>query len=387
MAAASVCSWGGGRKPRRVGKVGEGAFVPSSLHKLRCRRPQDGFTLVELLVVIAIIGVLVALLLPAVQAAREAARRMQCANQLRQFGLAFQMHHDTLHFFPTGGWGYQWVGDGSRGFGQDQPGAWTFNVLPYLEQANLRQQAASGLPADLARLVQTPVKVFHCPARRPARLYPLAPTATYVNLPGVTLGQAARIDYAVNAGNLVVTGTSRWVLRTAHFSPGPPSYAASATYFGSVPTSSGACSTAPCASGHNGVSYQGSRVRIAEISDGLSQTYLAGDKPMVPDKYYAGQGDFADDGVVFQGFDDDLYRWTGTATVTAAGQITGKLPVPVSQDRPGFVPHQQSFGSAHPGAINMVMCDGSVRQVAYNIDGQVHLLFGGRDDGVPGSSP
>lgn len=357
------------------------AFRPGKDRRARA------FTLVELLVVIAITGVLVALLLPAVQAAREAARRMQCANHLRQFGLAFQSHHDTFGFFPSGGWGYQWVGDGARGFGQDQPGAWTFNILPYLEQANLRQQAASGLPADLARAVQTPVKVFHCPTRRPARLYPLPATATYVNLPGVVLGQAARIDYAVNAGNLVVTGTNRWVLRTAHFSPGPPSYSAAANYFGTMPTSSGSCGAAPCASGHNGVSYQGSRVRIAEISDGLSNTYLAGDKPMVPDKYYAGQGDFADDGVVFQGFDDDLYRWTGTATVTAAGQLTGKLPVPISQDRPGFVPHQQSFGSAHPAAMNMVMCDGSVRQIAYNIDGQVHLLFGGRDDGVPSGGP
>jgi type II secretory pathway pseudopilin PulG len=340
---------------------------------------------VELLVVIAIIGVLVALLLPAVQAAREAARRTQCAHHLRQIGLAFQTHHDALGFFPTGGWGYQWVGDGARGFGPDQPGAWAFNILPYLEQANLRQQAASGLPADLARTVQTPVKVFHCPTRRPARLYPLS--SSYLNMPGVSLGQAARTDYAVNAGNLVVTGSNRWVLRTAHFSPGPPSYSAAATYFGMAPTSSGACGTSPCASGHNGVSHQGSRVRIAEVSDGLSQTYLAGDKPMVPDKYYSGQGDFADDGTVFQGFDDDLYRWTGTATVTATGQLSGKLPVPISQDRPGFVPHQQSFGSAHPAAINMVLCDGSVRQVAYQVDGQVHLLFGGRDDGVSLSAP
>src|SRR5215471_3702209 len=119
-----------------------------------CRR---GFTLVELLVVIAIIGVLVALLLPAVQAARESARRMQCQNNLKQFGLAFQNHNDMLGHLPTDGWGYFWVGDPDLGFGIDQPGGWTFNILPYCEQKAIYDIAAGkvGQPkfADLARMV------------------------------------------------------------------------------------------------------------------------------------------------------------------------------------------------------------------------------------------
>src|SRR6476646_4881676 len=93
-----------------------------------------GFTLVEWLVVIAIIGVLVALLLPAVQAAREAARRMHCQNNLKQIGLGWHQHTDTHGHLPTGGWGWGWVGDADQGAGINQTGSWPFNILPFIEQ-------------------------------------------------------------------------------------------------------------------------------------------------------------------------------------------------------------------------------------------------------------
>src|SRR4051812_24808536 len=98
------------------------------------RRIRQGFTLVELLVVIAIIGILVALLLPAIQAAREAARRNQCVNNLKQLSLGALNHESTFKMFPSSGLGYKWVGDPNFGHGRKQPGGWIYNTLPFIEE-------------------------------------------------------------------------------------------------------------------------------------------------------------------------------------------------------------------------------------------------------------
>ena len=94
-----------------------------------------GFTLVELLVVIAIIGILVALLLPAIQAAREAARRTQCTNNLKQINLGLNNYHDTFRIFPPGAWNYANRGNGL---------AWTVFILPFLEQQTVYEEFEFG---------------------------------------------------------------------------------------------------------------------------------------------------------------------------------------------------------------------------------------------------
>lgn len=303
-------------------------------HALRRR----GFTLVELLVVIAIIGVLVALLLPAVQAARESARRIQCSNHLKQIGLAFHNHHDSLGHLPTGGWGWNYVGDPDGGFSENQPGGWTYNILPYIEQSALREigigQAGPLKQAELARLVGVPIKFYHCPSRRPAKLYPI--TVQPVNAATVT--QGAKLDYAANCGD---GGNER--------NGGDPAQAPSAL------------DTYP------GILYDKSTVKLKDVTDGLSNTFMVGEKYLAPDNYQNG-ADAADNENLYVGFDNDNSRSAGASYF------------PPRQDTK-LLPNIQFYGSAHPGGFNVVMCDGSVRVIQYSIDQNSFKWLGNRMDG------
>ncbi len=163
---------------------------------------KSAFTLVELLVVIAIIGILIALLLPAIQTAREAARRLECRNHLKEMALGCINHENTQKFYPTGGWNWHWFADPNCGFGRRQPGAWTFTILPYIEQRALHD-SAMGKPLAtkqgiLATAAQTVIGLFYCPSRRAALIYPLNDYPQNIGTLNPKVGAA--IDYAANAG-------------------------------------------------------------------------------------------------------------------------------------------------------------------------------------------
>ena len=172
-----------------------------------------GFTLVELLVVIAIIGILIALLLPAVQAVREAARRLECQNHLKQLGLAFLLHEQTHGFYPSCGWGRDWLGVPEQGYGKTQPGSWAYNVLEYIEQGELRSMGDGVVGANRWQagnaLLEMGVGTFSCPSRRTPKPLPYmhAQVPIPMDLYHVTRAKTmvTRSDYAACAGDTLNT--------------------------------------------------------------------------------------------------------------------------------------------------------------------------------------
>ncbi|MDO5114216.1 MAG: DUF1559 domain-containing protein, partial [Planctomycetia bacterium] len=167
-------------------------------------KSKKGFTLVELLVVIAIIGMLVGLLLPAVQQAREAARRMQCNNNLRQMGLAALNLESSHKHYPPGGWKWSFTGDPDAGFGEGQMGGWSYSLLPFLEQNTLYQLGADGDPGTetttqkngAKQRAESPIPIFYCPSRRTCKTYKAGTSVNSASTPN-----AGKTDYAANSGN------------------------------------------------------------------------------------------------------------------------------------------------------------------------------------------
>ncbi len=318
-----------------------------------------GFTLVELLVVITIIGILIALLLPAVQAAREAARQVQCKNHLKQLALACLNHEEIHKHFPAGGWGVFWVGEPDRGFDRRQPGGWIYNILPYLEQEGVRAIGTGLSDADrrlaLQTMIATPLSMLNCPTRRSSQLYPFSVATcggVMRNVESSTVSLVARADYAGNAGDCThgYDGLSG-------VNPGPPNLQA-----GDDPSY-----VWPTEAGTNGIFRVRSERLMSDIEDGTSNTYLVGEKYLMPENYLNGV-DSADNQSMYQGYDADIVR------------VTSPL-FPPAQDTSGYGIYY-NFGSAHSNGFHMAFCDGSVQMIGYSIDPIIHGYLGNRMDGM-----
>lgn len=337
------------------------------MHRSRAASGSAGFTLVELLVVITIIGILIGLLLPAVQSAREAARQAQCANNLRQLSLASLGHLEAHGFFPTGGWGYAWGGDPDRGFGIEQPGGWSYQILPFIEQQSIWEMGSDGQPdviteqqKDGARdRNQIPQPLFVCPSRRQNRLYPRPRGIANRNRSGHN--EAGALDYAGNGGD------------RRSFYPGPDSIAGAASYNWDTYQVQSLCT---------GISLPRALIRAAHVRDGMSNTYLCGEKYLNPNNYTTGW-DNADDAGMYEGFAHDTYRYAGDWNPASTSADDPWKPL---QDRAGYTGELwDNFGSAHSGTLRMAFCDGSVRAINYSINPQTHRDLANRRDGNPTS--
>jgi prepilin-type N-terminal cleavage/methylation domain-containing protein/prepilin-type processing-associated H-X9-DG protein len=337
----------------------------TSNHKSAIKNHKYGFTLVELLVVITIIGILIALLLPAVQAAREAARRLQCQNHLKQLALGCLNHEQAHGFLPAGGWIWNWQGDPDRGYDKRQPGGWIYNVLPFIEQQTLHDMGSdcawnsTQKQTALAQVAATPLTVLHCPSRRNAVVY--ANVFTPINCGNMNIPLVARTDYAANAGS--VQNPRYWYWDSPGIQPPRPTDPTVTDQAGWIWPKDFDWN-AGTRTGNNGVIYPLSTMRLAMITDGVSNTYLVGEKYIQPELYATGTA-AGDNNPPYGGFDWDYSRWTD---------------LPPMPDTPGFLDNTR-FGSVHANGFHIAFCDGSVQTINYNIDPNVHLCLGDRQDG------
>jgi len=381
-------------------------MIITNPYRRRTDRHVKGFTLVELLVVIAIIGILVALLLPAIQAAREAARRTQCKDNVKNIALGCLLHVDSRGYFPSGGWGYQWSGDPNQGYGENQPGSWAYNILTYVEEQSLHD-LGKGLTVGsaaykdaLTQLNATPVGLFICPSRRPVKAY----RGNWTNagsdmsfLSALSTGPGvAKSDYAASGGSSRMSDTTEMNVSV-------PTYAAAKTF--TWPRLN-ACirgigpDFAKCQSG---ISYLRSEVKVAMITDGTANTYLVGEKFLSTDQYDSSASTFAagfgldDNQGIYVGYDWDMVRTAFESRYKPDGVTLSDFPESGGTYNPGqnsgdsYLPRQDTpganvigyvaFGSAHTGGLNMSFCDGSVRTISYDIDGRVHRNLANRMDG------
>lgn len=323
-----------------------------------CRR-QSGFTLVELLVVVAIIATLIGLLVPAIQAAREAARRGSCGNNLKQLAVATEAHKALIGHFPTGGWDGSSLSLAGNGADSRQPRGWCYTLLPFMELQAIYESFESGSPDTT-----TPVPVLACPSRRGSSLGP---------------GPAVMTDYAGNRGAWAsapasLSGTS-FNNRSTTFGANVGGVSGSPSAFGAAewqavsltlntpqPVRSG---TGDVSVPTGGVIFAGSALPPAAIRDGASNTYLCAEK-YVPRSAYASPGQAGYSRCAYVGDSSDNLRG-------------GHRP-PESDSVPWNANLEGAFGGPHVGVFMAAMCDGSVRSFVFEIDPAVHFLLACRND-------
>ncbi len=301
-----------------------------------------GFTLVELLVVIAIIGVLVGLLLPAVQSARAAARRMQCTNNLKQIGLGLHMHHDTFNTFPAGG-----VTNGVCCATQSGI-TWTISILPYVEQANLYNlydQTKTNENVANSPVVQKSLAVYSCPDD---------PHVQKMLIPASGPGNTLRLNYATGSYRAmagVTNGLSWFDAECGRNQPLSQRGVLHSTADPKQPT--------PFARGFTAPPY--GKEKISSVTDGTSNTIAVGE-------YYTNT---TPSRTTFWGYTYTSFNQSEVVLPPQSRQLFAdydKCNLSNATSVGGSNPCKRGWGSFHPGAVNFVFVDGSVRSLSTNVD-------------------
>jgi hypothetical protein len=276
-------------------------------------------------------------------------RRTQCKNNVKQFALGCVHHLETHGCYPSGGWGYLWIGDPDQGFGRSQPGGWNYSVLPFVEQQTLHElgagQSGAAKTEAFRKLLTTPVSFFHCPSRRQAKLYEQRPSWAYNHPddPGY-LTEVVKCDYAMSGGT---------VNDSRPFHAGPRSAAALANH------------NFPDISTCTGLHWWVSEFDRAWIRDGTSNTILLGEKAF--DLAHADDWRAGDPQNPYIGHDPDVFRFAGPT-------------YPLSKDKPGG-PGFWVFGGPHDAGCIFAFADGRVQALPWTVDLQTLGYLAHRSDG------
>ncbi len=336
------------------------------------RRRKSGFTLVELLVVIAIIGILVALLLPAVQSAREAARRLQCTNHLKQIGLAMHNHHDTYKILPSGG--RHWADfptytldnfGGSPEIAPLQDNGWMFQILPFLEQGAVHDGGNQTGIARVHFVLQQAIPGYYCPSRRApvADTTGSAPQYRYRNRTVARMsGKLGKNDYAACCVN------TNWDALAQLPQFGSTADVVNAGFANMPWDTDGAIIRTDRWSNS---STRRETISFATLAlDGTSNTLVVSEKRF--SRLHIGTN---------PGYDNEGWACGWDWDVMRRGDLN---PLPDRKDagNPGSL-----FGSSHPGGVNAVFGDGAVHFIPYTVDREVFARMCHRLDGGPFTFP